>query len=84
MTSLQASVTQNGDYLMFDNSHYLKTRVETVSTFYIASSFYISKITRSLYVAQAFEELYLGKSHKTGLKYLLNQSSELTLAMHVQ
>ena len=37
---------------MFDNSHYLKTRAEMGKT----------------YVAQAFEELYYGKSHKTGLK----------------
>ena len=29
---VQVSVTQNGDYLMSDNSHYLKTRAETVST----------------------------------------------------
>ena len=29
---VQVFATQNGDYLMFDNSHYLKTRVETVST----------------------------------------------------
>ena len=29
---VQVSVTLNGDYLMLDNSHYLKTRVETVST----------------------------------------------------
>ena len=29
---MQVSVAQNGDYLMFDNSHYLKTRAETVST----------------------------------------------------
>ena len=31
---VQASVTQNEDYLMFDNSHYLKTRAETFSTYY--------------------------------------------------
>ena len=37
---------------------------------------------RKTYVAQAFEELYYGTSHKTGLKKLLNQSSELTLATH--
>ena len=29
---VQVSDTQNGDYLMFDDSHYLKTRAETVST----------------------------------------------------
>ena len=34
VTCVQASVTQKGDYLMFDDSHYLKTREETVSTFY--------------------------------------------------
>ena len=33
-----------------------------------------------MYVAQAFEELHYGKSHKTGWKQLLKQSSELTLA----
>ena len=29
---VEVSVAQNGYYLMFDNSHYLKTRAETVST----------------------------------------------------
>ena len=29
---VQVSVTQYRDYLMFDNSHYQKTRAETVST----------------------------------------------------
>ena len=29
---MQAFVTQNGDYLMLDNTHKLKTRAETVST----------------------------------------------------
>ena len=45
--------------------------------------FNISTITG--YVAQAFEELYYGKSPKTGWKILLNQSSKLTLTrpMHL-
>ena len=33
------------------------------------------------YVAQAFEELYYGKSPKTGWKKILNQSSKLPLTM---
>ena len=45
-------VTENGDYLSFNVD--------------IASSFNISIITG--YVAQAFEELYYGKSPKTGWK----------------
>ena len=66
---VQVFVTQNGDYLSFNID--------------IASSFNISIITG--YVAQAFEELYYGKSPKTGWKELLNQSSKLLLTrpMHL-
>ena len=63
---VQVSVTQKGDYLMFDNSHYLKTRVATVSTLILHRCLILAKYGR--HVAQAFEELYHGKSHKTSLK----------------
>ena len=60
-------MTQNGDYLMFGNSHYLKARAETVSTLTSHSRLILAKNGKT-YVAQAIEELYYGKSHKTGLK----------------
>ena len=81
---MPASVTQNRDYLMLDNSHYMKTTAETVSTYHWHCILILcQQNNEKTCAAQAFEELCPGKSHKTGLKYLLNQSSELTLVMHV-
>ena len=40
---MQVFVTQNGDYLMFDNSHQLKTRAETVSTLTLHSRSILAK-----------------------------------------
>ena len=67
---VQVFVTQNGDYLSFNTD--------------IASSFNISIITGYV-TAQAFDELYYGKSLKTSWKKLLNQSSKLPLTrpMHL-
>ena len=42
---VQVSVAQNGDYLVFDNSHYLKAKAETVSTLRLHPRFNTSKIT---------------------------------------
>ena len=40
---VQVSVAQNADYLMFDNSHYLKTRAEKVSTLRLHPSLILAK-----------------------------------------
>ena len=56
-------VTQNGDYLSFNVD--------------IASSFNISIITG--YVAQDFEELYYGKSPKTGWKKITEPELKITI-----
>ena len=61
---VQVSVARKGDYFMFDNSHYLNTRAETVSTLRLHPRLILGKT----YAAQAFEELYNGKLHQTGLK----------------
>ena len=64
---MQASVTLNGDYLMFDNAHYLKTRAETVSALYSRCILVLyQQNNEKTCVAQASEELYLGKSLRTG------------------
>ena len=53
---------------MFDKSHQLKTRAAvTVSALTLHPHLILAKIT-GRHVAQAFEELYYGKSHKTGWK----------------
>ena len=52
------------EIIWFDTSHENKDRNSFNND--IASSFIICKITG--YVAQAFKELYHGKSHKTGGK----------------
>ena len=49
-------MTQKGDYFMFDNSHYLKTRAETVSTLTLHPRLLLANNGKT-YVAQAFEEL---------------------------
>ena len=69
---VQDFVTKNGDYLMFDNSHQLKTRSETVSTLTLHphSSFDISKI-KGRHILHWLLENHIK----------LNQSSKLTLTL---